>query len=64
MDGTSYIYDTELEMAYHRKGRYEINLYHYIDVDGWHYVKRCTPYLSPTICFFVRDRHRFLYPPK
>jgi len=26
-------------MAYHRKGRYEINLYHYIDVDGWHYVK-------------------------
>ena len=39
MDGTSYIYDTELEMAYHRKGRYEINLYHYIDVDGWHYVK-------------------------
>ena len=39
MDGTSYIYDTELEMAYHRRGRYEINLYHYIDVDGWHYVK-------------------------
>lgn len=39
MDGTSYIYDTELEMAYHRKGRYEINLYKYIDVDGWHYVK-------------------------
>lgn len=39
MDGTAYIYDTELEMAYHRRGRYEINLYKYIDVDGWHYVK-------------------------
>ena len=38
-DGKDYIFDTELEMAYHKKGRYEINLYKYIDVDGWRYVK-------------------------
>lgn len=38
-DGKDYIFDTELEMAYHKKGRYEINLYKYIDVDGWHYIK-------------------------
>ena len=38
-DGKDYIFDTELEMAYHRKGRYEINLYKYIDVDNWRYVK-------------------------
>lgn len=38
-DGKDYIFDTELEMAYHKKGRYEINLYKYIDVDNWHYVK-------------------------
>ena len=36
-DGRNYIFDTELEMAYRKKGRYEINLYKYIDVDGWHY---------------------------
>ena len=38
-DGRDYIFDTELEMAYHQKGRYEIDLYKYIDVDNWHYVK-------------------------
>lgn len=38
-DGRDYIFDTELEMAYHKKGRYEINLYRYIDVDNWHYIK-------------------------
>ena len=38
-DGKSYIFDTELEMAYHKKGRHEINLYKYIDVDGWVYIK-------------------------
>lgn len=37
--GTDYIFDTELEMAYRKKGRYEINLYKYIDVDGWRYVR-------------------------
>ncbi|MDE7242831.1 MAG: S-layer homology domain-containing protein [Oscillospiraceae bacterium] len=37
--GKSYIFDTELEMAYHKKGRYDINLYKYIDVDGWRYIK-------------------------
>lgn len=39
-DGKWYIYDTELEMAYHRKGRYDINLYHYIDHNnGWRYIR-------------------------
>ena len=39
-DGKWYIYDTELEMAYHRKGRYDINLYHFIDRgNGWRYVR-------------------------
>lgn len=38
-DGKDYIFDTELEMAYHKKGRYEINLYKYIDVDNWQYIK-------------------------
>ena len=38
-DGKDYIFDTELEMAYHQKGRTEINLYKYIDVDGWRYIK-------------------------
>ena len=38
-DGRDYIFDTELEMAYHKKGRYEINLYRYIDVDNWVYIK-------------------------
>lgn len=38
-DGKDYIFDTELEMAYHKKGRYEIDLYRYIDVDNWHYIK-------------------------
>lgn len=38
-DKKSYIFDTELEMAYHKKGRYEINLYKYIDVDGWQYIR-------------------------
>lgn len=36
-DGRDYIFDTELEMAYHKKGRYEINLYKYIDMDNWQY---------------------------
>lgn len=39
-DGKDYIFDTELEMAYHKKGRYEINLYKYIDVDNWVYIKQ------------------------
>lgn len=38
-DGRDYIFDTELEMAYRMKGRYEINLYKYIDVDNWEYIK-------------------------
>lgn len=38
-NGKNYIFDTELEMAYHKKGRYDINLYKYIDVDDWRYVK-------------------------
>lgn len=38
-NGRSYIFDTELEMAYRKKGRYDVNLYKYIDVDGWRYVK-------------------------
>ena len=42
-DGKYHIFDTELEMAYHKKGRYEINLYKYIDVDGWQYRRPSTP---------------------
>ena len=38
-DGRNYIFDTELEMAYRKKGRYDVNLYKYIDVDGWHYIR-------------------------
>lgn len=42
-DGKYYIFDTELEMAYHKKGRKEINLYKYIDVDNWQYRRPSTP---------------------
>lgn len=42
-DGRDYIFDTELEMAYHKKNRYDINLYKYIDVDGWIYIKPSSP---------------------
>lgn len=38
-DGKDYIFDTELEMSYHVKGRTEINLYKYIDVDNWQYIR-------------------------
>ena len=35
-----YIFDAELEMAYRRRGRTDINLYKYIDVNnGWRYVR-------------------------
>lgn len=39
LDGKTYIFDTELEMAYRKKGRYDVDLYKYIDVDGWQYRK-------------------------
>ena len=42
-DGKYYIFDTELEMAYHKKGRYDINLYKYIDVDNWQYRRPSRP---------------------
>lgn len=42
-DGKSYIFDPELEMAYHKKGQTKINLYKYIGVDGWQYRKPATP---------------------
>lgn len=42
-DGTDYIFDTELEMAYRRKKRFDINLYKFYDVDNrWQY-RRPTP---------------------
>ena len=37
-DGRYYIFDTELEMAYHKKGRYDINLYKTTG-SGWNYRK-------------------------
>lgn len=40
MDGVSYIFDTELEMAYRRKGRYDVNLYKFHDAkNSWRYVR-------------------------
>lgn len=38
MDGKSYIFDTELEMAYRRKKRFDINLYKFYDAgNSWNY---------------------------
>ena len=38
MDGTNYIFDAELEMAYRRKKRFDINLYKFYDYDNrWQY---------------------------
>jgi len=40
MDGRSYIFDTELEMAYHRKNRFDIDLYKFYDADNsWNYIR-------------------------
>ena len=40
MDGQSYIFDTELEMAYSRKRRFDINLYKFQDPkNNWRYVR-------------------------
>ncbi|MCI8811088.1 MAG: hypothetical protein HFF84_13480 [Oscillibacter sp.] len=40
MDGTSYIFDTELEMAYRLKKRYDVNLYKFNDTrNSWRYVR-------------------------
>jgi len=40
MDGTPYIFDTELEMAYRRKNRFDINLYKFQDLQNrWQYVR-------------------------
>lgn len=40
LDGRDYIFDTELEMAYHRKGRYDINLYKLpAKGNSWQYVR-------------------------
>lgn len=37
-DGTNYIFDSELEMAYRRKKRFDINLYKFYDYDNrWQY---------------------------
>ncbi len=38
MDGKNYIFDTELEMAYRRKKRFDINLYKFYDAgNSWNY---------------------------
>lgn len=38
MDGKSYIFDTELEMAYRRKQRFDIDLYKFYDAgNSWNY---------------------------
>lgn len=38
IDGKSYIFDTELEMAYRRKKRFDINLYKFYDAaNSWNY---------------------------
>ena len=38
MNGKNYIFDTELEMAYRRKKRYDINLYKFYDAaNSWNY---------------------------
>lgn len=38
MNGKSYIFDTELEMAYRRKKRFDINLYKFYDAgNSWNY---------------------------
>lgn len=38
MDGRDYIFDAELEMAYRRKKRFDINLYKFYDVgNSWNY---------------------------
>ena len=40
MDGRNYIFDTELEMAYRRKKRFDINLYKFYDSgNSWNYVR-------------------------
>lgn len=39
-DGVDYIFDTELEMAYRKKGRTDINLYKFVDTQNkWDYVR-------------------------
>ena len=38
MDGKNYIFDTELEMAYRRKKRFDVNLYKFYDAgNSWNY---------------------------
>ena len=38
MDGKTYIFDTELEMAYRRKKRFDVNLYKFYDAgNSWNY---------------------------
>ena len=38
LDGRNYIFDTELEMAYRRQKRFDINLYQFYDgADSWMY---------------------------
>lgn len=40
MDGRDYIFDTELEMAYRRKKRFDIDLYKFYDAkNSWNYVR-------------------------
>lgn len=40
LDGKNYIFDTELEMAYRRKKRFDINLYKFYDAgNSWNYVR-------------------------
>jgi len=40
MDGKNYIFDAELEMAYRRKKRFDINLYKFYDPsNSWNYVR-------------------------
>ena len=38
MDGKTYIFDAELEMAYRRKKRFDVNLYKFYDAgNSWNY---------------------------
>lgn len=38
MDGKNYIFDTELEMAYRKKNRFDVNLYKFYDAkNSWNY---------------------------
>jgi len=40
MDGKNYIFDAELEMAYRRKKRFDVNLYKFYDPgNSWNYVR-------------------------